>query len=96
MVTILISVLQAAALQHAERCELGREADAGFDAGEFSGGPRRGEEEAYAFLDVSDFWRNQKLWEAHEWLCHPDNPEECDGGCDCFPDPVRYRIHQHI
>jgi hypothetical protein len=95
MTEILIQVLQAAALRHVERCELGRELDAGFDAGEFSGGPRQGEEEAHEFLHVSGFWKDQELWETHAWLCHPDDPEECDGGATCFLDPTRFKAYEH-
>jgi hypothetical protein len=52
MEDFIIQVLEAAAWAIIARADLGREMDAGFDAGEFSGGSRPGEEEAHDFLFV--------------------------------------------
>ena len=94
MTNWLVMVLQAAALRHVERCELGRKADAGFDAGEFSDGPRPGEEAAYDLLGESDYWRRWDLGDTHDWLCHDGDHDDCDGGCDCFCDPVREQVYR--
>lgn len=92
---ILIAVLQAAALDFVQRCELGHELDAGFDAGEFSGGSFPGEEEAYEFLDATDFWRSQPDGDVHDWLCHEGDHDDCDGGLCCHADPIKLRVYRH-
>lgn len=92
---ILITILQAAALKHVESCELGHELDAGFDAGEFSGGAFPGEQEAYDFLEATDFWRGLDIGDAHDWLCHDGDHSECDGGVNCTCEPARLRVYQH-
>ena len=61
MVDFIIGLLEGGALLHLERCAIGHELDAGFDAGEFSQGQQPGEEEADDFLSATGYWYQAEL-----------------------------------
>jgi hypothetical protein len=63
---LLDRLIEGAALCVLDRCARGREADHGLDSGEFSSGPRRGEEEADDVLSASGFW----------WRCELEDLED--------------------
>lgn len=37
--------------------------------------------------------RNMDHCVAHDFLCHNDNHDDCDGGMDCSADPERLKLY---
>jgi hypothetical protein len=70
MEDFIIQFVEAAAVDLLEKIDIGRHADAGFDAGEFSGSaPRKGEEEACAFLQELRWELEWEIEAEHEaWM----------------------------
>lgn len=96
MQDLLIALLDAAALEAIDRAQIALDCDARV-------GWTSDDHPCHAIIQVCDeyltasgLWDALTIAETHDWLCHLEDPEECGGGCTCFPDSARLRVYEAI
>ena len=93
MQEFLIALLDAAALEAIGRAQIALDCDA--RVGWTENHPcQKIIDVCDEYLTASGLWYNLDVLDIHDWLCHPEDPEECDGGCTCFPNPARLRVYE--